>query len=276
MSQIFREIVLSVNAIDGRVFRLPLEWSANRYAKHIRPREVYGTTVSAGISDVEVQKLSDLKLIKLVLEIIPNIVEREAFELPLEIYFGSKLKVKVGKDFKNDFASVTEIESQLNLETRTTINRPLDQLRGVLAKGKEWLLGKEKKVEDLAGDTNLVVKAAHLLKQGKFETPDDEAESSYFTEEKSNIVIPIMFGRQTIGRNPDSNIMLEDLAVSRNHAWVINANKKVYLEDIGSSNGTYVNFVKLQRGQPVELKSGDRIKIGNTLLRFSFVAKRWN
>jgi serine phosphatase RsbU (regulator of sigma subunit) len=64
----------------------------------------------------------------------------------------------------------------------------------------------------------------------------------------------------TIGRQPDVGIFLEALAVSRQHARVLHQNGDYYLEDLGSSNGTYVNGRRI-KGR-VALSIRDTVHIG--------------
>jgi pSer/pThr/pTyr-binding forkhead associated (FHA) protein len=49
----------------------------------------------------------------------------------------------------------------------------------------------------------------------------------------------------TIGRNPSSNIHLENPAVSRSHAKIYREGWQYYIEDLGSSNGTFLNAERL-------------------------------
>jgi putative nucleotidyltransferase with HDIG domain len=70
----------------------------------------------------------------------------------------------------------------------------------------------------------------------------------------------------TIGRRSDNTIRLIDAKVSRNHAKILETDEGFLIEDMASSNGTFVN------GENIEsrlLKPGDTITIGFTELRFS-------
>ena len=72
--------------------------------------------------------------------------------------------------------------------------------------------------------------------------------------------------RVRIGRDPDNDLVLEDLQVSRRHAELLGTGERWELRDLGSHNGTYVN------GRPVttaELSPGDVIGIGAHVLRFT-------
>lgn len=63
----------------------------------------------------------------------------------------------------------------------------------------------------------------------------------------------------TIGRAPDNDIQIDNLAVSSHHARVLAEENRLVLEDLNSLNGTFVNNQKIQR---VNLKQGDQILIG--------------
>ena len=67
-----------------------------------------------------------------------------------------------------------------------------------------------------------------------------------------------------IGRDQKCHVVLDDTYVSQVHARVF-AKDNVYLvEDLGSTNGTYLNRRKVT--QPTEVHRGDRLKIGMTVL----------
>ena len=53
----------------------------------------------------------------------------------------------------------------------------------------------------------------------------------------------------TVGRHPESDIFLDDITVSRHHAKFVRSAGHLYLEDLGSLNGTYVNRTLLD-GRP--------------------------
>lgn len=70
-----------------------------------------------------------------------------------------------------------------------------------------------------------------------------------------------------IGRAPTAQISLpEVLSVSRNHARVDHGGDGVWVEDLGSTNGTYVNDVLIQGRQ--RLTSGDRFQVGAVHFKF--------
>jgi hypothetical protein len=71
--------------------------------------------------------------------------------------------------------------------------------------------------------------------------------------------------RTRIGRSPDCEIFLDDVTVSRNHAVLIERDRKFFVEDQGSLNGTFVNR---RRIDSVELENGDEVQIGKYRLTF--------
>jgi hypothetical protein len=73
-------------------------------------------------------------------------------------------------------------------------------------------------------------------------------------------------GGITLGRAPDSDIRVDDQFASSHHARVFPRGRYVYIEDVGSTNGTYLNGRQLKR--PEQLSSSDSIRIGDTEYRY--------
>jgi pSer/pThr/pTyr-binding forkhead associated (FHA) protein len=69
-----------------------------------------------------------------------------------------------------------------------------------------------------------------------------------------------------IGRDAKADIVLDDPSISYFHAQLVRQGNDVYLRDLGSRNGTYVNGQLVS--VPHRLASGDRIKLGETSLVF--------
>jgi len=69
----------------------------------------------------------------------------------------------------------------------------------------------------------------------------------------------------TIGRDPESDIFLNDVTVSRRHARLLIAGGTVTVEDAGSLNGTYLNDVLVDSAQ---LRDGDLLQIGRFRMVF--------
>lgn len=71
--------------------------------------------------------------------------------------------------------------------------------------------------------------------------------------------------RMTVGRKPDNDIQIDNLAVSGKHALVITILDDSFLEDLGSTNGTYVNGKLIKKHA---LRDGDVIGIGKHELKY--------
>lgn len=71
--------------------------------------------------------------------------------------------------------------------------------------------------------------------------------------------------RYTVGRLPDNDIRIDNAAVSGHHALIINILNDSFLEDLNSTNGTYVNGKIIKKHA---LQHGDVITVGHHSLRF--------
>jgi pSer/pThr/pTyr-binding forkhead associated (FHA) protein len=76
---------------------------------------------------------------------------------------------------------------------------------------------------------------------------------------------PLDHDRMTIGRRPDSDVFLDDVTVSRDHALLVKRGGDYYLDDLGSLNGTYVNRHRIESHR---LEDGDELQVGKFKLTF--------
>lgn len=74
----------------------------------------------------------------------------------------------------------------------------------------------------------------------------------------------------TIGRTTGNDVLILDGSVSRNHARLIFHHGQWSIEDAHSSNGTYVNRVRIKR--PAALKTGDQIQVGDACATFEVIS----
>ncbi len=68
----------------------------------------------------------------------------------------------------------------------------------------------------------------------------------------------------TVGRAGGCQITLDDTYVSQLHARVFRREGQLYVEDLGSTNGTYLNRKKV--AAPIAIRKGDRLQIGKTVM----------
>lgn len=77
--------------------------------------------------------------------------------------------------------------------------------------------------------------------------------------------IPIDKERVTIGRKPSNDIQIDNLAISGNHAVIVTILNDAFLEDLNSTNGTFVNGRQIHKHF---LQDGDVIELGKYRLKY--------
>ena len=91
----------------------------------------------------------------------------------------------------------------------------------------------------------------------------DAKPASYlmFNKQKIDLVAKI-----TIGRDTDNDLVVDNKLASRHHAMIQKIKDAYFIKDVGSTNGTYINGVRIPNEKYVKLNSGDKITIGNMSL----------
>jgi pSer/pThr/pTyr-binding forkhead associated (FHA) protein len=79
------------------------------------------------------------------------------------------------------------------------------------------------------------------------------------------VLLPLNREFMHIGRNPASDIVLDDASVSRKHALIARRGERTLILDDRSRNGVHVNGVRVSES---ELRDGDTIQCGHVALRF--------
>ena len=82
---------------------------------------------------------------------------------------------------------------------------------------------------------------------------------------RSGEVFNVAGERMTIGRSPEAEIFLDDVTVSRNHALLVRRRDGLYIDDLGSLNGTYVNRRRIESHK---LAGGDELQVGKYKLTY--------
>jgi len=78
------------------------------------------------------------------------------------------------------------------------------------------------------------------------------------------ITVPLELAPILIGRGTDAAIRLDDDYASTRHARIAASGDQWYVEDLGSTNGTYIGSVRIT--QPTTLDLGTQVRIGKTVL----------
>lgn len=79
-------------------------------------------------------------------------------------------------------------------------------------------------------------------------------------------IYPLAHLETSLGRGDDADVRLHDRTVSRLHARVINRRQTYLLEDLGTTNGVYLNGKRVKGSH--KLKTGDVFDLGHSVLRF--------
>ncbi len=82
----------------------------------------------------------------------------------------------------------------------------------------------------------------------------------------SQIIFPLAEGKSYIGRDIQNTIVIDDTQISKRHACVDVSQGKVFVQDMDSRNGIYLNGKKVQR--KTALEEGSLLKLGSTILRY--------
>lgn len=78
----------------------------------------------------------------------------------------------------------------------------------------------------------------------------------------STVNFPILKSMVTIGRAPENDLVINHPSVSRQHARIRVEADQVWVEDLGSSNGTFLNNQRLIKAQPAQVTSGLDLRFG--------------
>jgi pSer/pThr/pTyr-binding forkhead associated (FHA) protein len=82
-----------------------------------------------------------------------------------------------------------------------------------------------------------------------------------FNNKKVSLVAKI-----TIGREYDNDVVVDNKLASRHHAMIQKIKDAYFIKDVGSTNGTFINGIRIPNDKYVKLNPGDKISIGNMSL----------
>jgi hypothetical protein len=153
-----------------------------------------------------------------------------------------------------DHAGFQDIEEALHLELAETAREY------ARAEGYHFL-----------GSVDITLAVDNSLKPGKFHLESRMKETGG-PGGSGNLVlpsgerIPLAAQAVVIGRMPGCDVVLADANVSRRHAEVAPSGTGFVVRDLGSTNGTKVNGLRIETER--NLNGGDIVSVGNTHLRF--------
>lgn len=101
-------------------------------------------------------------------------------------------------------------------------------------------------------------------------TSDERATLTFLTGMDAGQVFTLPEAGCTIGRDAECEVVVDDQAVSRRHARILPLKDGFFVEDLTSTNGTFVSGSRV--ASTAELRPGDRIQLGpNLVLRYALV-----
>ncbi|MER3474217.1 MAG: hypothetical protein C4335_09350 [Armatimonadota bacterium] len=99
--------------------------------------------------------------------------------------------------------------------------------------------------------------------EAKPQPAEEEAQVvAYWCSDDGTVRVPLAPGMYTIGRRPSNHIVIPDPYVSGNHAVLLVEPDQVNIEDVGSTNGTFVDDTKLIPHVSAPLPFGVKVQIG--------------
>ena len=114
------------------------------------------------------------------------------------------------------------------------------------------------------------IRAMHVAIAVQVASTPDRALLTVLAGLNAGQVFAVERDETSIGRAHDADVRVDDAGISRKHARLLRTFDRHILEDLGSTNGVYVNGRRVER---IDLADGDRIQVGPSLvLRFGLIA----
>jgi two-component system response regulator AtoC len=121
-------------------------------------------------------------------------------------------------------------------------------------------------VNDDRGDSAVGASVSEDPGSGHSRRPAETPLHLLLVSPDSFITLPLpKQGTLSVGRSSYSDVQIDDAMVSRSHARLY-CDDHLYLEDLGSQNGTFVKGVRITKGTPVRIEMGESIAVGSTTL----------
>lgn len=100
---------------------------------------------------------------------------------------------------------------------------------------------------------------------------DCKSEAYLIEEGKTSLMDRIFIDKSefSIGRDGGVSFRINEHAISKKHAEILYKKEKYYLKDLGSSNGTFLNNVRLEANKEEEISDGSRVTFGNKCYVFN-------
>ncbi|MEI7813133.1 MAG: FHA domain-containing protein, partial [Ignavibacteria bacterium] len=198
----------------------------------------------------------------------------------MNIYNPQTRIIKAGRSDGNDIIipnrNVSSYHAQFKIENGTITLEDLNSTNGTFVNGKKILLSKVNSNDVIGFSNNYKFNWNEITKYIPSGTEsgqtEDSPEKPAAPEHLSGKVLLY------IGRTPENDIVIDNIKVSRKHARLEKTEGEWHIEDLSSSNGTFVNGKKTIRGEillsdiitvggiPINLKGSMLFIVGNHTL----------
>lgn len=179
----------------------------------------------------------------------------------------NEIEVKSNKETNNETNNETDGESDNLIDTETTLlwygeeDPELEQtvvLSKLLPSFQYYLeVDNDNKRSDDSNQTDSVYSITKNISNNR----------TSFTANSTKTLVnefPFIIGKSVKG----SNLTINNKSISRIHAELIKRKEGIYLSDLGSTNGTYINGIRLEANKPYELSDQDRVTFSNVKYRW--------
>ena len=234
--------------VDPPTLIKALEREVAKQKKSVEGVQVVPNDYTIFLSAEDCHRLSAARIIKALYQAVEKKVIRE------NCFMDGDLSVKIEKMLEGDDAILIKtdfIADRKNADD--TIDLETDVFSQTLVKSADTSGGSETIVADKTKITSTIKTAT----QKNF-----DYDLAVLTDSKTS---EIVLGKKQIyiGRKDTNDFVLNDDGASRIHAYISYERHRHILKDAGSLNGTFVNKKQIDR---IELRHGDKILIGNTVL----------
>ena len=171
-------------------------------------------------------------------------------------------------------SSRTELEKKIEVleEALSNISKEVKEAHEKQFRTSELLEKRDKEIGSLR--SRLLGKAQDMEEcrmSDRVDTNDEQHQFALLVPLDGNALSdhPVQAGLLSLGSSPDNDIHIHSQFVSRHHAQIVSNSSHAILDDLNSTNGTFVNSKRIKRHA---LRNGDSITIGNH--RFKFVQSK--
>lgn len=193
----------------------------------------------------------------------------------------SKNEITIGRTDENDVVLdsfyISKLHARLIWEQGSFYIEDVNSKLGTLVNGEKISRIKLKNNDEIQlGATRITFMEPGTDDKEPVEAADSDLTSIYVPESMFMLGTKSMDGKikeynlslegLMIGRAPTNDVMLEDKRVSRRHARIYEENGKVFIEDVGSNNGTFLEGSKIIPGKKIEVRGKQVIKIASHTL----------